>query len=65
LNLSGRSFGQFVDLPTHEASTFAEATARQDGLASVSAPLRAIMNWFWIGTHNDFDKIIRRFISGA
>jgi hypothetical protein len=19
--------------------------------------------WFWIGTHNDFDKIIRRFIS--
>ncbi len=21
--------------------------------------------WFWIGTHNDFDKIIRRFISGG
>jgi hypothetical protein len=20
--------------------------------------------WFWIGTHNDFDKIIRRFVSG-
>ena len=21
--------------------------------------------WFWIGTHNDFDKIIRRLISSA
>jgi len=21
--------------------------------------------WFWIGTHNDFDKIIGRFISGG
>jgi hypothetical protein len=21
--------------------------------------------WFWIGTHNQFDKIMKRFISGA
>ena len=21
--------------------------------------------WFWLGTHNDFDKIVRRFISGG
>jgi len=62
-----KAYRRFEENPNHPALNFEKLGGHQHAWSvRISAQYRAVgerrrekISWFWIGTHNDFDKLFR------